>query len=66
MVLASAAQALPAGGAVAAGAASLTGGGNLLTVNQSSQNAVINWQSFNIAQRPKRSGSCSRTAVRSR
>ena len=49
MVLASAAQALPAGGSVAAGAANLTGGGNLLTVNQSTQNLIINWQSFNIA-----------------
>ena len=49
MVLASAAQALPAGGSVAAGAANLTGGANLLTVNQSTQNLIINWQSFNIS-----------------
>ncbi|MDB5946553.1 MAG: filamentous hemagglutinin family outer membrane protein, partial [Ramlibacter sp.] len=39
----------PAGGVVAAGAATITGAGARTTVTQSSQNAVINWQSFGIA-----------------
>ena len=43
------AQALPAGGMVAAGVASINTGTTNTTINQSSQNAVINWQSFNIA-----------------
>jgi filamentous hemagglutinin family protein len=44
------ADALPTDGAVVAGAASITTGKTALTVNQSSQNAVINWQSFSIGQ----------------
>lgn len=43
------ALAQPAGGVVAAGAASISTGAGNTTINQSSQNAVINWQSFNIA-----------------
>jgi len=42
--------ALPVGGAVAAGTANLSQGANTLTVNQQSQNAVLNWQSFSIGQ----------------
>ena len=34
---------------VGSGAATLSQGGNTLNVNQSSQNAVFNWQSFNIS-----------------
>ena len=40
--------ALPEGGAVAAGAASIAATPNAVTVKQASQNAVINWQSFGI------------------
>jgi filamentous hemagglutinin family protein len=41
--------ALPAGGVVAAGAASINTGSSKTTITQSTQNAVINWLSFNIA-----------------
>ncbi|HUW29017.1 MAG TPA: GLUG motif-containing protein [Sulfuriferula sp.] len=44
----SASYALPVGGVVAAGSASVTSGNGSMTVNQSSQNVVLNWQSFNI------------------
>lgn len=43
-----AADTLPSGGQVAAGAATISGAGTTLTVNQSSQRAAINWQSFSI------------------
>ena len=43
------AYALPAGGAVVAGAASISSNALSTTINQSTQNAAINWQSFNIA-----------------
>ena len=42
--------ALPAGGTVSAGAASINGGTGSLIVNQTSANAVIYWQSFNIGK----------------
>ena len=42
--------ALPTGGAVSAGSASIAGGAGKMTINQSSQNVAINWQSFNIGQ----------------
>jgi len=42
--------ALPTGGAVSAGSASIAGGAGAMTINQSSQNVAINWQSFSIAQ----------------
>ncbi len=42
------AGALPTGGAVAAGGAAITRAPAQLTVNQSTQNVVINWQSFGI------------------
>ncbi|MBC7505002.1 MAG: filamentous hemagglutinin N-terminal domain-containing protein, partial [Sandarakinorhabdus sp.] len=41
--------ALPSGGVVAAGNAVITGAPAALTITQSSQNAVINWQGFGIA-----------------
>lgn len=44
------AQTLPSGGSLAAGSASLSSTPGTLTVNQSSQNAVLNWQSFSIGQ----------------
>lgn len=47
--LGASAYALPAGGVVAAGGASITSNGSTTTINQSTANAVINWQSFGIA-----------------
>ncbi|MDB5365152.1 MAG: filamentous hemagglutinin family outer membrane protein [Rhodospirillales bacterium] len=44
------AAALPADGVVAAGTAKVTTGPASVTVTQSSQNVVINWQSFGIGQ----------------
>src|ERR1035437_1971474 len=43
------AYALPTGGVVAAGSASISANTLGTTINQSTQNAAINWQSFNIA-----------------
>lgn len=42
------AHALPAGGTVSAGSVTFAGAPGALRINQSSQNAAINWQSFNI------------------
>jgi filamentous hemagglutinin family protein len=42
------AQALPTGGSVTAGSATIGGSGAAMTVNQTSQRAVIDWSSFNI------------------
>lgn len=43
------AQQLPQGGSVAAGSASIgTPNNNTLTINQSSQQAIINWNSFSV------------------
>ena len=42
--------ALPAGGVVAAGGASISNGAGSTTITQTTQNAAINWQSFNIGQ----------------
>jgi filamentous hemagglutinin family protein len=39
----------PEGGVVAAGAATITSAGSTLTINQSTDRAVIDWRSFNIA-----------------
>ncbi|MEY2428359.1 MAG: trimeric autotransporter adhesin, partial [Verrucomicrobiota bacterium] len=39
----------PLGGVVGSGVASITPGGNLLTISQASDRAIINWNSFNIA-----------------
>ncbi|MFC4299877.1 GLUG motif-containing protein [Castellaniella hirudinis] len=41
-------NALPGGGVVGAGSATLATNGATLTVTQQSQNATINWQNFNI------------------
>ncbi|MCE0484857.1 MAG: filamentous hemagglutinin N-terminal domain-containing protein [Methylacidiphilales bacterium] len=38
----------PTGGQVAAGSASITNAGSTLTINQGSNAAIINWQSFSI------------------
>ena len=43
------AYALPAGGVVAAGGASISSGAGSTAINQSTSSAAINWQSFNIA-----------------
>src|SRR4029453_14087658 len=41
----------PEGGTAAGGAATITGqGGPAVTVNQSTQNAIINWHTFNIGR----------------
>ncbi|MGV6393407.1 filamentous hemagglutinin N-terminal domain-containing protein [Pseudomonas caspiana] len=42
------AYALPVGGAVSAGSATIGSGGGTTTITQTSQNAAINWQSFNV------------------
>src|SRR5476649_953510 len=42
--------ALPTGGAVSGGSASIAGGAGKMTINQSSQNVAINWQGFSIGQ----------------
>ena len=39
---------LPSGGSVVSGQAAITGGAGVLNINQSSQQAIINWQSFSI------------------
>ena len=45
------AQSLPTGGSVAAGSATIgTPSNGTLTINQTSANAVVNWQNFNIGQ----------------
>ena len=44
-------QSLPTGGSVAAGSATIgTPSNGTLTINQTSANAVVNWQTFNIGQ----------------
>ncbi len=44
-------HALPTGGAVSAGSASIASGAGKTTISQSSQNVAINWQGFNIGQK---------------
>lgn len=39
----------PTGGTVVAGSATIGGAGATVTINQSTQNAIINWQQFSIA-----------------
>src|ERR1700722_19275021 len=39
----------PTGGAVVAGSATIGAAGKTLTINQSSNSAIINWQTFSIA-----------------
>ena len=50
LALASSAYALPTGGEVVAGGAGIAGTAGGMTVTQSTQNAVINWQTFGIGQ----------------
>lgn len=51
LVVTASAQNLPTGGSVAAGSASVSQpSATTLTINQSSQSAVVNWQSFSISQ----------------
>jgi len=45
-----AANALPTNGRVAAGQASISQSGNVMNINQSTQRAVINWDSFNVGK----------------
>ena len=42
--------ALPTGGSVAAGSAAISSMGAAMTIQQNSQRAAINWQSFNIGK----------------
>ena len=44
------AQAAPEGGQVTAGAATINAAGNTTTINQSSQNAAIDWHKFNVCK----------------
>jgi filamentous hemagglutinin family protein len=44
------AAALPTGGVVAAGTAAITQSGNVMNVNQTSQRAVVNWSTFDVAK----------------
>src|SRR5581483_4156578 len=44
-----AARAQPSGGTVVAGSATITGGANSTTIDQKTNKAVINWDSFSIA-----------------
>ncbi|MEA1015608.1 filamentous hemagglutinin N-terminal domain-containing protein [Sphingosinicella sp. LY1275] len=52
MTIGSAAQAqsLPTGGTVTSGSATINPGATVLTINQTSQNAALNWQSFSIGK----------------
>jgi len=43
-------HALPSGGSVAAGVANISRSAGGMIINQSTPNAIINWQSFNIGQ----------------
>jgi filamentous hemagglutinin family protein len=43
----------PQGGEVASGSATISQSGNTMTINQGSQQAIINWQSFNIGAAEK-------------
>jgi filamentous hemagglutinin family protein len=43
-------NALPTGGSVAAGQAVITTSGNTMNIDQSSQRAVVNWNSFNVGK----------------
>jgi filamentous hemagglutinin family protein len=45
-----ASNALPTGGNVTAGNAAISQSGNVMNVNQASQRAVVNWQSFNVGK----------------
>ena len=49
LAISSSAYAAPSGGVVTAGQATINQSGNTTNINQSSQNAAINWQKFGIA-----------------
>jgi filamentous hemagglutinin family protein len=44
------AQSLPTGGSVSSGKATVSAGSKTLTVNQTSQNVALNWQTFSIGK----------------
>ena len=44
------AQSAPTGGTVTAGSATISSSGQTVTINQSSQQAAINWQTFSIGK----------------
>ena len=44
------AQSLPTGGSVTAGSATITSGGQTVTINQTSQQAAVSWQGFSIGK----------------
>src|SRR5471032_915660 len=44
------AQTLPTGGSVASGTVTIGTAGNTMTINQGSQSAIVNWNSFSIGQ----------------
>ena len=46
-------NAMPTGGSVFGGSASISQGANQTTINQASQRAAINWQTFNIGSQAK-------------
>ncbi|WP_143070645.1 filamentous hemagglutinin N-terminal domain-containing protein, partial [Polynucleobacter sp. QLW-P1DATA-2] len=46
-------NALPTGGTVAAGQVAISQSGNTLTVNQTTNQAIVNWNSFNIGANAK-------------
>jgi large exoprotein involved in heme utilization and adhesion len=48
LLLCSPAYAAPEGGVVTSGAAAIVQSGNVTDINQSTQNAAINWQSFSV------------------
>lgn len=50
LALAGNAYAIPHDGVVVAGAATIVAGPSALTINQSTQNAILNWQGFSIGQ----------------
>ena len=41
---------LPTGGQIAAGTATISQSSNVMNINQSTQRAVINWDSFNVGK----------------
>nr|WP_244629527.1 MBG domain-containing protein [Martelella limonii] len=43
-------NALPSGGSVVTGAATIASNGSAMTVTQGSDRAIVNWQSFNVGQ----------------
>ncbi|MBU3641713.1 S-layer family protein [Polynucleobacter sp. Fuers-14] len=51
MAAAPAPNALPTGGQVVAGSATIATAGNTMNINQSSQRAVINWNSFDVGSK---------------